>query len=71
MCYHFKKPVRFWLGTRFLIYCYDPSSLETILNSPHTMDKGRVYKYVHLVLGGEGLFTSGGNKFFNTRLYKF
>ncbi|KAJ6641744.1 putative cytochrome P450, partial [Pseudolycoriella hygida] len=54
-------PVGFWLGTRFLIYFDDPNDAEIIINSPNSMDKGGVYKYVQEMIGGPGLFTSGGD----------
>lgn len=54
------SPFRFWLANRFLIIFNDPESIEVILNSPETMDKGDVYQFVTKVMGGDGLFTSAG-----------
>lgn len=54
-------PFGFWLGTRFVIYFSDPEHAEIVINSPNSMDKGGVYTYVQTMIGGPGLFTSGGN----------
>lgn len=56
------SPLRFWLGHRFVIICDRPEHLEVILNAPQTMDKGNVYEFVTKVMGGDGLFTSSGEK---------
>lgn len=55
-----KKWYRFWLGTRFLIMFQSPDLFETVMNSPHAMDKGNVYKIVGNSMGGNGLITSSG-----------
>lgn len=39
----------------------DPSDAEIIINHPNAMDKGGVYKYVEEMIGGPGLFSSGGS----------
>lgn len=53
-------PCAFWLGPRFVIYFSDPDDAEIIINHPNSMDKGGVYKYVEEMIGGPGLFSSGG-----------
>lgn len=58
------SPFRFWLANRFLIIFNDPESIEQILNSRDTMDKGDVYQFVTKVMGGDGLFTSSGKAIF-------
>lgn len=47
--------------------CHDPTHFEQILNSPHTADKGDMYKYVEESLGGDGIITSKGSKWKRTR----
>lgn len=44
-----------------MIYFSEPEHAEIIINSPNSMDKAGVYKYVHDMIGGPGLFSSGGN----------
>lgn len=55
------SPSGFWLGTRFVIYFTEPEHAEIIINSPNSMDKGGVYTHVQDMIGGPGLFSSGGN----------
>lgn len=54
-------PFGFWLGWRFIIYFTEANDAEIIINHPNSIDKGGVYKYVEELIGGKGLFTSGGN----------
>lgn len=55
------SPFGFWLGSRFVIYFTDVNDAETIINHPNSIDKGGVYVYVEQLIGGKGLFTTGGN----------
>lgn len=53
---------RFWLGTRLLVMFQAPELFEVVMNSPHAMDKGAVYKIVGNSMGGNGLITSSDNE---------
>lgn len=53
-------PTGFWLGHRFVIYFTDPDEAEIIINHPNSIDKGGVYVHVEEMIGGPGLFSSGG-----------
>lgn len=57
-------PFGFWLGNRFIIYFSEPEHAEVIINSSNSIDKGGLYKYVEGMIGGPGLFSSGGNYVF-------
>lgn len=57
----------FWLGPRFVIYFSDAADAEIIINHPNSMDKGGIYKHVEELIGGTGLFSSGG-KFMHLQL---
>lgn len=65
----YNSPFRVWLGQHFFIVYHEPEHIEQILNSPHTTDKGDMYKFVRMVLGGDGLFTSVGKCFINFKCF--
>ncbi|XP_031330686.1 cytochrome P450 4c3-like [Photinus pyralis] len=53
----FKLPVRVWLGQKLFYGVSDPEDLETIMNSPHALEKDELYQYAEPVVG-TGLFTA-------------
>ncbi|XP_037050456.1 probable cytochrome P450 313a4 isoform X1 [Bradysia coprophila] len=58
--YKSTTPIRFWLAGHFILYFANPEDVETIMTSPHSLDKGTIYKLIHFMSGGDGLFTMGG-----------
>lgn len=56
----FPKWYRLWIGPYLMVILNRPEQAELVLKSPHALDKGRFYRSVKLVIGGDGLFTSGG-----------
>lgn len=60
MCARYKSWYRFWLGSRFIMMFHSPELFEVVMNSPHALDKGAVYKIIGNGMGGNGLITSSG-----------
>lgn len=49
-----------WLGPDMFIIVNDPIDVEAILNSPHCLDKDKVYTLVKDGMGTHGLITNAG-----------
>lgn len=47
----FGGPGKFWLGNRLFVYVDDPVDIETILNSPHSLNKGESYDFISESIG--------------------
>lgn len=54
-----ESPIGMWIGTKFLIFVYNPKDIETILTSPNIV-RDKMYKYIKDTTGVDGLFTSEG-----------
>ncbi|XP_037030675.1 cytochrome P450 4C1-like [Bradysia coprophila] len=52
--------IRFWLGSKLLVYINSPEDMETLINS-NIQDKGTVYDSVSDLIGGHGLLSLNGN----------
>nr|QZM07480.1 cytochrome P450 monooxygenase CYP349R1 [Lasioderma serricorne] len=53
----FKPPLAVWLGQKLFFAISSPQHLETIMNSPHALEKDSLYKFAEAVTG-KGLFTA-------------
>ncbi|KAK2588773.1 hypothetical protein KPH14_001653 [Odynerus spinipes] len=52
---------RLWLGSRLLIFIYDPENMKAVLNSPSGIYKSEDYNYMKPFIG-EGVFSCAGSK---------
>lgn len=50
----FTSPVKFWIAHKAYLIVYDPEHMKAVLNSPKTMEKDDVYKFIE-PWGGTGL----------------
>lgn len=50
-------PARAWFGPVLVIGIADPQDMQTVLSSPHCLQKGYMYKFIH---NQSGLFTADG-----------
>lgn len=53
-----QTPVRAWFGPVLVIGVAHPEDMQTVLSSPHCLQKGYMYKFIH---NQSGLFTADGN----------
>ena len=49
---------KLWLGPELVVFISDPDDVQTILNSPNSMEKADFYNFFQCNFG---LFTSAGN----------
>lgn len=69
ICKKYPSPLRVWMGPNLYIYVHDAENTEQVLKGKTTIGKAKVYEAIADVLGGDGLFTSNGNKVFFYTLY--
>lgn len=55
----YPSPMKFWLGTKFLLVICDPENARIILSSNRMNKKGDDYRFMEPLLGG-GLITASG-----------
>lgn len=57
------SPTGLWLGPQFFVVLDHPVDIETVLTSPHCMDKADIYQMVRQVLETDGLVSNHGIQF--------
>lgn len=62
ICETHSSPARLWIGPRLALVVHDVEDVETILKSPHCLNRMSNYVYLREGIFGDvdGLFTSGG-----------
>lgn len=58
MCKKYKKPVRFWLFQKFIVFAMQPADIEILMTSPQTVDRGEISTIITNTIEGDGLFTA-------------
>lgn len=53
------NPSRYWLGPTLIVVVSSPEDMQTVLNSPHCLQKPYVYDYMSS--GNAGLFIADGS----------
>lgn len=62
----YDHPTRIWVGTDLYVLTTDPDEVQVVLNSPESLNRDTVYKYV-MPLMGNGLVTLPAEKWKNHR----
>lgn len=62
MCKSYTSPFRFWAGTDLILMVHDAEDIDTILKSPHCLDRMYVYDFLREGISptSDGLFTANG-----------
>lgn len=71
MCQKYGSPLRLWLGPKMYLLLDNADDIETVLKSPHCLNKESVYHYVQESLSVNGLFTLEGKIISSSLKYKF
>lgn len=63
VCENFESPSRVWMGPNLYIFVTDAKCAEQVLKGRSTVEKPQVYEAIRDALGGDGLFSSNGERF--------
>lgn len=55
-----QNPSRYWVGPILFIVISSPEDMQTVLNSPHCLQKSHVYDFFDTFEDNDGLFTAKG-----------